>query len=113
MKRAEVVPLYKGKEFDLVINYQPISLLIMMSKVLEKIIYKRIYAFLEAHSILYDSQYGFSNKHSCEQAIGELVGKILQAKEQGLHSASIFLDLSKAFDTLNHDILKNLKDMVY
>ena len=55
MKRAKVVPLYKDKEFDLVINYRPISLLITVSKVLEKIIYKRIYSFLEAHSILYDS----------------------------------------------------------
>ena len=47
MKLAEVVPLYKGKEFDLVINKRPISLLITISKVLEKIIYKQVYKFLE------------------------------------------------------------------
>ena len=59
MKKAEVIPLYKGKEFDLVVNYRPISLLLTISKVLEKIVYKRVYSFLEKNNILYDSQYGF------------------------------------------------------
>ena len=102
MKKAEVIPLYKVKEFDLVINYRPISLLITISKVLEKIVYKRVYSFLEKHNILYESQYGFQTKHSCEQAIIEFTGKILQSRDQGLCSAALFLDLSKVFDTLNH-----------
>ena len=105
MKKAEVIPLYKGKEFDLVINYHPISLLITISKVLEKLVYKRVYNFLEKHNILYKSQYGFQTKHSCEQAIIKFTRKILQARDQGLHSAALFLNLSKAFDTLNHEVL--------
>ena len=62
MKLAEVIPLYKGKEHNTVINYRPISLLITMSKLLEKIIYKRLYLFLEKNKILFESQYGVSIK---------------------------------------------------
>ena len=105
MKMAEVIPLYKGKEMDLMINYRPISLLITLSKLLEKIMYTRLYRYLETQKLLYPSQYGFRTKRSCEQAIMELVGNILQSKNQNEHCASIFLDLSKAFDTLDHTIL--------
>ena len=105
MKKVEVIPLYKGKDREEVINYRPISLLITISKLLEKIVYKRVYKFLDNNSILYDSQYGFRSKRSCSQAIAELTGKILQAREDGKKSASIFLDLSKAFDTLDHSVL--------
>ena len=77
MKKVEIIPLFKGKES--VINYQPISLLITISKVLEKIIYKKLYKFINKHDILYQSQYGFRNKHSCEQAILELTGRLLHA----------------------------------
>ena len=75
MKVAEIIPLYKGKEEDQVINYRPVSLLMTISKILEKIIYNRVFKFLTKHNILYDSQYGFRSKHSCEDAILELVGK--------------------------------------
>ena len=105
MKTAEVIPLYKGKDMDLMINYRPISLLIMLSKLLEKIMYTRLYGYLESQKILYPSQYGFRSKRSCEQAITELVGNVLQAKNRNDHCASVFLDLSKAFDTLDHTIL--------
>ena len=105
MKLADVIPLYKGKDKDGVINYQPISLLMTLSKILEKIIYKRIYSYLDKNNILYESHTGFHNKCSCEQVITELLGHILQAKESNHHSPSIFLDLSKAFNTLNRDVL--------
>ena len=72
MKKAEIIPLFKGKESDQVINYRPISLLVTISKNLEKIIYKRLYKFINKHNILYQCQYGF--KHSCKQAILELTG---------------------------------------
>ena len=69
MKYAEVIPLYKGKEFDKVVNYRPVSLLITISKVLEKAIYLRVYQFLEQHKVLYDSsmaldQRGPANRQS-------------------------------------------------
>ena len=105
MKMAEVVPLYKGKERDTTVNYRPISLLMTMSKLLEKLIYKRVYKFLDKYEILYKRQYGFCTQHSCRQAIAELTGKLLQAKEAGFNSASVFLDLLKAFDTLDHQVM--------
>ena len=105
MKVAEIIPLYKGKEMDIMVNYRPISLLISLSKLLEKIMYRRLYSYLESNSILYNSQYGFRSRRSCEQAITELVGYILQSKNRDEHCTGIFLDLSKAFDTLDHSIL--------
>ena len=82
MKIAEVIPLYKGKDMDLMINYRPISLLITLSKLLEKIMYTRLYGYLETQKLLYPSQYGFRTKRSCEQAITELVGNILVKKSK-------------------------------
>ena len=105
MKRAEVIPLYKGKDMDVMVNYRPISLLITMSKILEKLMYTRLYSYLESNRLLYPSQYGFRTKRSCEQAIIELTGYALQSKNHKEHCAGIFLDLSKAFDTLDHNIL--------
>ena len=74
MKLVEVIPTYKGKCMDFVENYRPISLLITISKVLEKIIYTRVYNYIEKHKILFNSQYGFRNKHSCKQTLIELTG---------------------------------------
>ena len=71
MKQAEVVSLYRGKDMDSVINYRPLSLLITISKLLEKVIYRRVYSFIERENILFQSQYGFRSNHSCEHAILE------------------------------------------
>ena len=105
MKLADIVPLYKGKEHYLCTNYQPISLLITLSKVLEKVVYKRTYSFLDTTGQFYESQYGFRAKHSCEHAVQELIGSILKGMENKKKTLSIFLDLSKAFDTLSHQVL--------
>ena len=105
MKLAEVIPLHKNGDIHLVDNYRPISLLITISKILEKLIYSRVYTFLDTTGQIYDSQYGFRSKHSCEHAISELVGNILKGKEKGEHMISVFLDLSKAFDTLQYSTL--------
>ena len=71
MKLADTVPLYKGKDRCVVDNYRPISLLITLSKVLEKLMHKRIYSFLESKGLIYNSQYGFRPKHSCKNAVSE------------------------------------------
>ena len=105
MKCALVVPLYKAKAKDEVTNYRPISLLMTLSKIIEKVVYKRVYNYLNTSGQLYDSQYGFRNNHSCEQAIGELLGNIVKNQQMGRHTVSIMLDLSKAFDTLQHTVI--------
>ena len=104
MKDADTVPLFKSKCKLDCNNYRPISLLITLSKLLEKIIYNRTIAFLSKHDILFSSQYGFRKKHSCSDAIMEL-SEILKNNENGIHTACVFLDLSKAFDTLDPEIL--------
>ena len=105
MKLADVVPLHKGKDPLESTNYRPISLLLTISKLLEKIMYQQTYDFLEQTGQIYPSQYGFRTSHSCEQAISELVSEILKGKEEGMYTLGLFLDLSKAFDTIEHSVL--------
>ena len=97
MKYAEVVPLYKGTEKDLSVNYRPISLLVTISKILEKIVYMRMYNFLDTSGQLYSSQYGFRSKHSCENAISELIKQIVKGHERQEHTAAIFFRFIKGF----------------
>ena len=105
MRRADVVPLYKAKQHDDSNNYRPISLLLTISKILEKIAYKRTYSFLEQTGQIFKSQYGFRNSHSYENAIQELVGEIIKGKQENMYTLAVFLDLSKAFDSLEHSVL--------
>ena len=105
MKTAKVVPLHKSKHKDETTNYRPISLLLTLSKILEKIMYKRVYEFLTKTNQLYSSQYGFRKNHGCDQAIGELVANISKGIEQKKLTAGVFLDLSKAFDSLEHSVI--------
>ena len=90
MKLAEVVPLYKGKEHFLETNYRPISLLTTVSKILEKIVYQRVYSFLQDTGQIYDNQYGFRANHSCEHVIGQVVGSLVKNMENWLHSVAYY-----------------------
>ena len=105
MKRSDTIPLYKTKEKYYTTNYRPISLLLTLSKILEKVVYKRTIKFLDKNELIYNSQYGFRAKHSCVDAVMELTTEILKSRENTLHTISVFLDLSKAFDTLDPKIL--------
>ena len=71
-----------------------------LSKVLKKLMHKRTYGFLESLNKLFTSQYGFRSKHSCKQAVSELISEVLKVIEKKEETIAVFLDLSKAFDKL-------------
>ena len=81
------------------------SLLAVFSKIFEKVIYKRIYQFLTENDLIYDRQFGFRSKHSTNHALVSLIEEINSNLDTGQKSVGIFIDLQKAFDTVNHSIL--------
>ena len=105
LKMAKVLALYKKNEMYLPDNYRPISLLSCFDKLFEKIIYHRLISFIEKHKILYINQYGFRKKHSTILALINLTDKIRNAIDKGNYAVGIYIDLKKAFDTVDHYIL--------
>lgn len=107
LKIAKVIPLFKSDDPSCFNNYRPISILPCFSKILEKIVYKRILLHLNSNLILFQHQYGFRKHHSTYMALLHLIDKVTSALENNKFCCSIFIDFSKAFDTVNHDILLN------
>ena len=105
LKIAKVLPLFKKGKDNIFDNYRPISLLPSISKVIEKIVYRQLYDYFNENNLIYDSQYGFRQLHSTELAALEITDRISQNLDKGKLPITIYLDLSKAFDTLNHTIL--------
>lgn len=105
LKKAKVVPLFKSGDKCDIKNYRPISLLPVMSKIFEKLIHSRILSFLDKHNILYKKQFGFRKKHSTEHALHTAITQIVNALNRNETVYGIFLDFSKAFDTVKHNIL--------
>ena len=105
LKIAKVIPVFKKDDPSLLTNYRPISLLPSISKILEKIIYKRLYFFLNVNNLLIPNQFGFRKGYSTDYAIIQLLDKITESFANKEHIIGVFMDLSKAFDTIDHDIL--------
>jgi exonuclease III len=105
MKIARITPVYKNDDKHELNNYRPISILPYFSKILEKIVYKRTMDFINKHNILYNNQYGFRQKHSTFMALLETVDQISEALDNKETTVGVFVDLSKAFDTVDHTIL--------
>ena len=89
----------------MVSDYQPISLLSNLNKIMEKLIFKRVYEFFEKYNCLYDLQFGFRSKHSTVHALINVTECVRSALDEGKYACGIFVDLQKAFNTVNHNIL--------
>ena len=105
LKVAKVVPIHKKNDIHNIINYRPISILPFFSKILEKVVYTRINDYLCKNNIINPCQYGFQKNISTEMALIDLHDKIISSLNKKLHTIGIFIDLSKAFDSIDHDIL--------
>lgn len=105
LKVQKVTPIFKSGDRTLPSNYRPISVLPVINKIIEKLIYGRIYWFLNSNKFFYKHQYGFRCKTSTSTATVELINDISEELERGRVVSGLFLDLKKAFDTVNHDIL--------
>ena len=104
-KKAKVTPLHKSGTKDDPRNYRPTSVLPVVSKVLERLIHKQLASYFDHHNLLCKSQSGFRRMHSTETAVTYFADEILMNMDKGLVTGSVFIDLAKAFDTVDHDIL--------
>ena len=86
-------------------NYRPISLLPQFSKILEKLFATRLDSFIDKYDVLTDSQYGFRTNRSTSLALIDLVEELTSYRDDKKFAIGVFIDLKKAFDTINHDIL--------
>ena len=112
-KLAQVIPVHKkGSTVATATvdctNYRPISLLSNVSKIFEKVIHNKLYNFLNQNQCSYKHQFGFRKKHSTAHALIEITESIRVALDNGNFACGVFIDLLKAFDTVDHDILLSM-----
>ena len=105
LKSGKIIPVYKKNDKHQQENYRPISLLPTISKLFKMVVHDQISLYFPQNNYLCSSQYGFRKLHSTEHAILEIADRISCELDKGNTPLAIFLDLSKAFDTLNHTIL--------
>jgi len=104
-KLSIITPIFKKGETNLINNYRPISMISNIAKILEKIIKDRLVTFLETNNIIHKSQYGFQKGKGTDQAIAEVTQFIYKTLDESKKCATVYLDLAKAFDTVDHNIL--------
>ena len=105
LKIVKVIPIHKGGSTQDVNNYRPISLLSIFHKIIEELMHKRLYNFLMEHNILYQNQFGFRKNNSTVYALAQITEMIKVSIDNRKFGCGIFVDLRKAFDTVNHEIL--------
>jgi len=105
LKQAKVVPVFKKGDINNPSDYRPIAILPILSKIIEKVISKQMISFLNNNNILSNQQFGFRKNRNTEKAIMSLVNIIMENMERKVDTVSFFIDLSKAFDSVSHDIL--------
>ena len=105
LKIAPVTPVFKAGDDKELGNYRPISVVLCFSKILEGIMYNRLLSYLTANEILHKRQFGFQKGHSTEQAIIQLTNQMNDSFEKNHFTLGAFIDLSEAFNTVDHYIL--------
>jgi len=105
LKIAKICPIYKSGQKDECSNYRPISILPSFSKILEKLVANRLEQYLSKFKILTPSQFGFRPNYSTSMALTSLYDKISKAIDDNKFAIGVFIDLQKAFDTIDHNIL--------
>ena len=104
MKIAKIRPVLKKGDHDIVYNYRPFSIIPALSKVFEKVAYIQSYDYLVENKLLYPGQYGFRKNHSTELTSIEFIDNVIHKLDKSKFPLSVFLDLSRAFDTRGHSI---------
>ena len=107
LKTGCITPIHKGGDKTDVKNYRPVCSLSSLSKIIEKVVHNRMMSYIDKYGILSSKQFGFRKKMGTETALANYIDYIISGLREGNYTVSIFMDLSKAFDVLNHDILKS------
>ena len=105
LKYARVVPIYKKSSKTDEGNYRPVSVLSIVSKIMERVVYNQVEAYLGENSLLYDLQSGFRPGYSTDSCLIYMTDYIRKEMDKGNYTGMVLLDLQKAFDTVNHEIL--------
>ena len=104
-KLSKLIPLFKKGDSSLLVNYRPTSLLPTISKVFERVIHDQMYEYFNQFNLLVEQQYGFQKQHSTEYAAVKLIDHVSKEMQAGKIPANVYIDLSKAFNTLVFDVL--------
>lgn len=105
LKLSKIIPIYKKGENTLLDNYRPITLLSIFSKIFEKAMLNRLLSFLNKYKLMSDKQHGFTKGKSTISALVEFISEIYKNLDKGNNILATYIDLSKAFDCVNHNIL--------
>ena len=104
-KIGQIIPIHKSSRKNLCNNYRPISLLIPFSKIFEKCISEQLYCYRQEFKLLSPNQFSFTKGRSTTHAVRQLCDEFVDNLDNGKITCAVFLDLSKVFDTVNHQIL--------
>ena len=105
LKVTKIISIHKSGAQDESENYRPISILSIISKIIEKHVTKHLFAYLNKYSLLHKSSSGFRKHHSCSTALINLIDRWLNSIDKGDIIGAVFFDLRKAFDVVDHDLL--------